>query len=190
MSDILSKFHQRLLPLFPPRSESFAHRATEADLKSSNFRYIFSVQSMTEISHLIEDAVRRSPGVSDTHVSFQYFSRVAPQQDRYKLVGEASRSMWLYGVDDASLPELPNTINVVTNGTPLEHYWFVVAYGPGIYMSLLAEEIANGDEERIYEGFYTFEPQTAFQIISILHQMFPAQIPAPASPEEHGKVAA
>ena len=98
--------------------------------------------------------------------------------------------MWLYGVDDASLPELPNTINVVTNGTPLEHYWFVVAYGPGIYMSLLAEEIANGDEERIYEGFYTFEPQTAFQIISILHQMFPAQIPAPASPEEHGKVAA
>lgn len=190
MSDILSKFHQRLLPLFQPRSESFLRRATEADLKSANFRYIFSVQSMTEISHLIEDAVSRSPGVAETHVSFQYFSRLTPQFDLYKRVGEASRGLWLYGLDDAPLPELPNTINVVTNGTPLEHYWFVVAYGPGIYMSLLAEEISNGDEERIYEGFYTFEPQTAFQIISILHQMFPAQISSPVSPEEHGRVAA
>lgn len=188
MSDIFSTFYHRLLPLFQPRTEAYLHRITPSDLQRSNFRYIFSVQNMIEISYLIEDAVTRSPGTSDTHVSFQYFSRLTPQIDRYKRVAEASRGLWLYGIDDTQLPELPNTTSVITTATPLERYWFVVAYGPGIYMTLLAEEISGDGEDRTYEGFYTFEPEAAFQIVSVLHQMFPTQIPTPISPQEHGKV--
>ena len=71
---------------------------------------------------------------------------------------------------------------------PPGHDWFAVAHDPAIYISPIAEEISNGNDERIYAGLYTFEPQAAFQVVSFLHQMFPQQIPAPVSPEEHGKV--
>ena len=69
----------------------------------------------------------------------------------------ASNNLWLYGVPDAPLPKFPRTIGIDTGGTPLENYWFVVAYGPGIYRTLLAKEIAPEDGQRLYEGFFTFE---------------------------------
>lgn len=181
--DILSTFYQKLLPLFPPRTEGYLSRLTAQDLQHSNFRYIFSVQSMIEISHMIEDSVINTPGVAETHVSFQYFSRIPAQLKQYTKVSEASTGLWLYGVPDASLPQLSRTIGVSTDGTPLEAYWFVVAYGPGLYATLLAEEITPEEGQRMYEGFYTFEPETAFQVISLLHQMFPMQVPAPIAPQ-------
>ncbi len=183
MSDILSNFYQNLLPLFQPRTEAFIRRATPSDLQRTSFRYIFSVKSMIEISRLIEDSVIESRGIADMHVSFQYFSRIEPQLWQYKRVAEAAKGLWLYGVPDAPLPKLPRTIGVSTSGTPLERYWFVVAYGPGINMTLLAEEIAPENDSRLYEGFYTFEPETAYQITMHLHQMFPMQVPEPVSPE-------
>jgi hypothetical protein len=182
-NDVLSTFYHRLLPLFQPRTEAFLQRATPNDLQRTSFRYIFSVKNMIEISRLIEDSVISSQGVSDTHVSFQYFSRIEPQLWQYTRVAEASKGLWLYGVPDAPLPKLPHTIGISTSGTPLEKYWFVIAYGPGLHMTLLAEEIAPEDDQRLYEGFYTFEPVTTFQVALLLHQMFPMQVPEPVSPE-------
>lgn len=182
--DILSTFYQDLLPLFQPRTEGHLHRLKPHDLQHSNFRYIFSVDGMIEISRLIEDSVIETPGIAETHVSFQYFSRIAAQADQYQRVAEASNNLWLYGVPDAPLPKFPRTAGIDTSGTPLEEYWFVVAYGPGIYATLLAKEITPEDSQRLYEGFFTFETQTAYQIITVLHQMFPAQIPEPVPPAE------
>ena len=68
-----------------------------------------------------------------------------------------------------------------------EKYWFVVAYGPGIYATLLAEEIDPEEGQRFYEGFYTFEPNAAFQIISLLHHMFPTQVSPPIAPQDQEK---
>lgn len=177
--DILSTFYHNLLPLFQPQTESHLRQLKPRDLQRSSFRYIFSVDSMTEISHLIEDSVIETSGIADMHVSFQYFSRIAAQADQYQRVAEASNNLWLYGIPDAPLPKFPRTIGISTSGTPLEKYWFVVAYGAGIYATLLAEEIAPEDGQRLYEGFFTFEPDTAYQIITLLHQMFPMQIPEP-----------
>jgi len=182
--DILSIFYHDLLPLFQPRTEGHLHHLKPRDLQHSNFRYIFSVDGMVKISHLIEDSVIKTPGVADTHVSFQYFSRIAAQADQYQRVAEASNNLWLYGVPDAPLPKFPRAIGIDTSGTPLEEYWFVVAYGPGIYATLLAKEITPEDGQRLYEGFFTFETRTAYQIIAVLHQMFPAQIPEPVPPAE------
>lgn len=185
--DILSNFFGKLMPLFPPRSEAFLKRATRDDLRRVNFRYIFTVQGMTEISHMIEDAVIASPGVSRTHVSFQYFSRVADQAERYTRVAQASTGLWLYGVPDATLPEFTRAVSVDTSGTPLENYWFVIAYGPGIHMTLLAEEINPVDrlpgEPRMYEGFYTFDQNFAFKVLTVLHKLFPEQVDEPTLPE-------
>lgn len=185
--DILSNFFGKLMPMFPPRTEAFLKSATREDLNRVNFRYIFTVNGMVEISHMIEDAIIASPGVSETHVSFQYFSRVADQQERYTQVALASTGLYLYGVPDAPLPDFVRTTAVNTAGTPLENYWFVIAYGPGIHMTLLAEEVNPGErlkgEQRMYEGFYTFDPNFAYKVITVMHKLFPEQIAEPTLPE-------
>ncbi|MEW6286843.1 MAG: DICT sensory domain-containing protein [Chloroflexota bacterium] len=181
--DILGNFYRRMLPLYPPRTEALLRRTSPSDLQRLTFRYIFTVDGMIEISHMIEDLIVSSPGVSETHVSFQYFSRLAPQMERYRLVAQSSRGLWLYGVPDVQLPELPNTVYVDTTATPLEHYWYVLAYGPGLSATLLAEELTPEErlagEPRMYEGFYTFEADTAFQVLEVLHQLFPGKVPLP-----------
>lgn len=186
-TDILQNFFGKLMPLFPPRTEAFLKGATREDLQKVSFRYIFSVNGMVEISHMIEDAIIASPGISETHVSFQYFSRVADQKERYLRVAEASTELFIYGVPDALLPDFVRTTTINTTGTPLENYWFVIAYGPGIHMTLLAEEINPGErlkgEPRMYEGFYTFDPNFAYKVITVMHKLFPAQIAEPTLPE-------
>lgn len=186
-TDILQNFFGKLMPMFPPRTEAFLKSATREDLNRVNFRYIFTVQGMTEISHMIEDAIVASPGVSETHVSFQYFSRIADQQERYTQVAQASSGLYLYGVPDAPLPNFTRTTTIDTSGTPLENYWFVIAYGPGIHMTLLAEEINHGErlkgEPRMYEGFYTFDPNFAYKVITVMHKLFPEQVAEPTLPE-------
>jgi len=185
--DILSNFFGKLMPLFPPRTEAFLKSATREDLNRVNFRYIFTVQGMTEISHMIEDAIIASPGISETHVSFQYFSRIADQRERYLRVAQASTGLYLYGIPDAPLPPFNHTTAVDTSGTPLENYWFVIAYGPGIHMTLLAEEINSADklkdEPRMYEGFYTFDQNFAFKVLTVLHKLFPENVGEPTLPE-------
>jgi hypothetical protein len=184
--NVLVQFFGKLLPLFPPRSEAFLKSATNQDLQRVNFRYIFTVHGMTEISHMIEDFVMANPGVADTHVSFQAFSRFADQQERYDKVAEAAKGLWLYGALDVPPPNLRKTIIVDTGGTPLEQYWFVIAYGPGVHMTLLAEEInieRLPHEPRMYEGFYTFDPNFAYKVLNVLHMIFPEQVPAPVLPE-------
>jgi hypothetical protein len=186
-SDPLSQFFGKLLPRFSPRTEAFLKSATLSDLQHVNFRYIFTVSGMVEISHMIEDAITGSPGVAETHVSFQYFSRVAAQQERYAGVASASTGLWLYGVPDLPLPAFTRTTAIDTTGSPLEHYWFVIGYGPGFSMALLAEEITPAErlvgEARMYEGFYTFDADLAYKMLMVLSQLFPAQVNPPALPE-------
>lgn len=185
--NILSQFFGKLLPMFPPRTEAFLRSASAADLQRVNFRYIFTVQGMTEISHLIEDTVISMPGVAQTHVSFQAFSRVADQQAIYTRVAESSTGLWLYGVPDSPLPNFARTVAVDTSGTALVDYWFVIAYGPGLSMCLLAEEQNAAErlpgEPRMYEGFYTFDQNFTYKVLVVLHQIFEDQVPNPTMPE-------
>jgi DICT domain-containing protein len=187
-TDILSSFFQKNMPGFAPRAEAFLKSARASDLQSMNFRYIFTVNGMIEISHLIEDSIISTPGVAETHVSFQYFSRIAAQEPRYIKVADASKEMWLYGIPDTLLPAFNRTSGVDTTGTPLENYWFVIGYGPGFSMTLLAEEVVHGapettGEPRLYEGFYTFDANIAYKLLIVLHLMFPLQVAHPTMPE-------
>lgn len=186
-NDVLGNFYHRILPHYQPRAEALLSNTTANDLQKLTFRYIFTVDGMVTISHMIEDLIIRNKRIADAHVSFQYFSRITPQLERYQEVARASKKLWLYGVPDAPLPELTNTTFINTENTPLEHYWYVIAYGAGISATLLAEEITPENrmpgEPRIYEGFYTFEVDTAFQVLTVLHQLFPKEVPSPIIPE-------
>lgn len=185
---ILVRFFGKFLPKFTPLAEEFLHRFSPEDLQKRNFRYIFTVDGMTEISHLIENFVLANPRTADMHVSFQFFSRFEDQRETYEELAKAVNRMWLYGVPDVPPPVLPRTTIVDTSNTLLVKYWFVVAYGPGVHMTLLAEEISQGDEnvslhDRIYEGFYTFNPDFTYKSIEVLHLIFPDLVPAPLPPE-------
>ncbi|HNH27430.1 MAG TPA: hypothetical protein PLR93_10440, partial [Anaerolineales bacterium] len=78
--DILGSFFNRILPLFPPRTEAVLKGMTTSTLEDMNFRYIFTVDGMVTISHIIEEMINKNKGVADLHVSFQYFSRFADQE--------------------------------------------------------------------------------------------------------------
>lgn len=183
----LERFYHQILPRFSPRAEEILQHVNMKDLQSLSFRYVFTVSGMIEISHLIENFVTQNPQVADLHVSFQYFSRFVPQVHRYREIAESAKGLWLYGVKDTLLPELPRTTVIDTANTRLVDYWFVIAYGLGVHMSLVAEELYPTErlpgEERVYEGFYTFDPVIAFQLVNLMHQMYPQFVPAPTPPE-------
>ncbi len=186
-SNIFETFYYRMLPLFKPQAEQILTISPPETLRRASFRYAFSAEAMINISHIIEDMVIGTPAVATMHVSFQRLSRIVPQQDRYGRVAEAATGLWLYGADDIppdALGELPRTTLIDTTDSYLAQYWFVIAYGPGLGMSLVAEEVPSlTGSERFYEGFYTFDLETAYQLNLILHQIFPNRVRRPVSPE-------
>ena len=185
---ILRNFYQQTLSLYTPREESFLDTASSQVFDRLSFRYTFTVEAMTKVSYIIEDAALANPRVTTLHVSFQYLSRLLPQQARYRRLADVVKGLWLYGVPDvpeSKFPALPRAAIVNTTDTILVNYWFVVAYGPGIGMALLAEEIPPlEDSDRYYEGFYTFDLDIAYQIIAILNRIYPDKIPRPVRPEQ------
>jgi hypothetical protein len=184
---VLETFYNRMMPLYPPQAERFIERASPEVFNEVAFRYTFSVEAMTTVSRIIENSVIDTPGSLDFYVSFQEISRVLPQQSRYRRLVDYARNTWLYGRDDVpseQLSFLKNATIIDTSGTALTNYWFVVSYGPGVGMTLLAEEVsALSGNDRYYEGFYTFEIDVAYQMAAILHHIYPEAVPTPTAPE-------
>jgi len=186
---ILEEFHREVMASYPPQGEALIPRLPPGAWGQVSFRYILSVPAMVEISRIIEDAAAQSRRTADLHVSFQFLSRFLPRVDRYRDIGTGIARGWIYGapdVPDSSGWEWPAPFRWInTEGTPLVYYWFVIAYGPGLSMTLLAREVqALEGEGRYYEGFYTFRPDVAYQLLGILHLCFPEELPVPRRPEE------
>ncbi len=188
--EILQSFYQRMMPIFPPQAERILDSVEKAAFNEMAFRYTFSVEAMTKISHIIEDAAIESQRACDFHASFQYLSRLDPQRDQYQAIVDSGKNLWLYYEPDveassavSNLLRHKNVRIIETTETPLVNYWFVVAYGDELSMTLLAYEVpALSGSERYYEGFYTFEADTAYQVLSILHRIFPDRVPRPVPP--------
>lgn len=185
---VLETFYRDFLAVYPPQGEDVLQHLPSDAWRSVSFRYIFSVEAMTKVSRIIEDAAAQSRRTADLHVSFQFLSRFLPQQERYRALSEGIARGWIYAAPDIPDPWAlvrqlrMQWINV--EGTPLVRYWFVIAYGPGLSMSLLALEVPSLNRSgRYYEGFYTFEPDIAYQLTMILHLLFPNEVPLPRRPE-------
>jgi hypothetical protein len=185
---MLQTFHQEMLPLFTPQSEKLLDNLQPEQLEHIAFRYIFSAEAMARVSHIMQDMVAAGSRQADLHLSFQPLLHLLPPGERYRQVVAAAKGVWLYGEAGSNELEIPAeaTVRLIDTGnTLLTRYWFVVAYRPGSGMSLLAEQVsALSGEDRYYEGFYSFEPEVAYQLISILHHVFPDRVPLPASPDE------
>ncbi len=185
-SELFIQFFHKVLPAYAPQADSLLSQIDPEALSSLNFRYIFSVEKMIEISHMIEDAVRHAQRPADFHVSFQLLSRLEDQISRYRELAGKVECLWVYGVPDIAPVQLPNTVYIDTSNTPLTRYWFLVAYAPELSMTLVAEEIPSplsAPGQRSYEGFYTFETDVAYKVLNLMHQIFPESVPAPIPPE-------
>jgi len=144
---------------------------------------------MVEISRISEDAAAQSRRTADLYVSCQVLSRFLPRMDRCRDIGMGIARGWIYGalgVPDSSGWEWPAPFRWIhTEGAPLVYSWSVIAYGPGLSMTLLAREVQALDGAgRYYEGFYTFRPEVADQLSGNLRLGFPEDLPVPRRPEE------
>src|SRR5262245_30459836 len=99
-NQILHAFHHRMMPLFTPQAEKFVHTIKPETLNRVAFRYTFSIEAMVKISHIIEDTALANASTADLHVSFQYLSRIRPQENRYRKLAERVHGLWLYGTPD------------------------------------------------------------------------------------------
>jgi hypothetical protein len=185
-TEMLQTFHQEMLPLLTPQSEKLLDSLQPEQFQQIAFRFIFSAEAMARVSHIMQDMVAADSGQADLHLSFQPLLHLFPPGERYRQVVAAAKGVWLYGETGSNELEIPTetTVRLIDTGnTLLTRYWFVVAYGAGSGLSLLAEQVsALSGEDRYYEGFYSFEPEVAYQLVAILHHAFPDQVPLPAAP--------
>jgi DICT domain-containing protein len=133
------------------------------------------VQALLLASHAIEDEFVQKHLSAPFYVGFQYFSRLRPQEPRYRAILRSSQRVVVFGLADVPLwyePRFECVAIDVQRGTGLERFWFVVTKGPDWNSALLAENLAGGFskplDKRRYQGFWTFDPVIVERIAGTL----------------------
>lgn len=153
-------------------------------LKASNLFFTTSVLGMEAISHVIEDQAINLGGKFNFYTGFQKFSRLQPQEDRYKRLCQTGNPINVFGIPDmqpwtnpnlrvVSLPKKPSL-----DVTSLSHNWFVVLNNPKfVSMALVASEqprqklaVRNPNKlvYRNFEGFWTYNQTIINEVVGIL----------------------
>ena len=122
-----------------------------------------SIDTMQEISHCIEDGVLHAADKAAFYVSFQQFSRFAPQVARYREIAAHCAGVYVFGIPDWTPPPIANVIYVpLAPGSRLAREWFLVYDAPGYYTSLATEDTTGLQvpaRQRIFRGAWTFLPE-------------------------------
>ncbi len=127
------------------------------------------------VSHVIEDEFVQRQLAQPFYAAFQYFSRVRPQEARYRAILRHAPRVVVFGLADAPLwPEsrLEGAAIDLRLGTGMERFWCVATMGPDWNTAMLAEHVA-GDftgslSRRQYQGFWTFDPLVVERIVRTL----------------------
>lgn len=160
-------------------------------LKSSNLFFTCSVLGMEAISHVIEDQAINLGGKFDFYAGFQKFSRLMPQEERYRKLSMLNNPINIFGIPDAQPWKAPN-LKVFTLQKPrspedssLTHNWFVVLNNPQfVSMALIASElpqaklsVRNPDKlvYRNFEGFWTYNQTVINEVVNILDSYIKSQ---------------
>lgn len=92
---------------------------------------------------------------------FQRMSKFTPQIERYRKLAALAESVYVFGIPDISLPEIPNVMYIPLKPTDqLAREWFLVSYGPDYFSALATEEITeidDPDDARVFRGIWTFD---------------------------------
>jgi DICT domain-containing protein len=131
-------------------------------------------RTMIDISNVIEDTAAAHTPSCLMWVGFQKFSLFAAQEQRYRRLAQSWKHCWIFGVEDAPLPNIPNVTPIaVTPDHPLAKEWFVIADGPAFGTALLAADtsgFAISDRQRRFMGLWSADPGLVRQASSRLAQ--------------------
>ncbi len=153
-------------------------------LQSSNLFFTSSVLGMKAVSHVIEDQAINLGGSFRFFSAFQRFSRLKPQEKRYRRILELGNPVFIFGIPDVAVFSNPNlyVINLPEASgleqPDLSHNWFVVLDSPEmVSMALVARELPNLGRPknapdkllyRNFEGFWTYDQSVITEVASLL----------------------
>ncbi|GEM_PF-782707 len=135
-------------------------------------------RTMSLVSYEIENATLMDDARTRVFSGFQYMSRFVPQIPRYRRLAEKAESIYVFGVPDVEVPEIPNIIYVPLKPTDqLAKEWFLISYGRDYFSALATEEktnITDPDEVRLFNGVWTFE----FALVNIMNEWLTSAVDA------------
>jgi len=125
-------------------------------------------RAMSVISRVIEDATLIDGARNVVYSSFQVMSKFLPQVRRYTEMARKSEHVYVFGVPDTQVPDIPNITYVpLQPHDQLAKEWFIVSFGPTYYSALATEELTNindPDHVRQFKGIWSFD----YNLVTIL----------------------
>lgn len=116
--------------------------------------------TMSRVSYEIENATLIDRAQTRIFAGFQYMSRFIPQIERYTRIAARSESVYIFGVPNVVVPDIPRIVYVpLSEKDALAREWFLVSYGLDYASALATEEMSapdTPDSERIFNGVWTF----------------------------------
>lgn len=135
-------------------------------------------RTMTLISYEIENAVLHDGARARIFSGFQRMSFFLPQVKRYQRLAQRAESIYVFGVPDVPLPNIPNVTYVMIS--PRDQFareWFLVADAPDYASILATEELTNWDDpddQRTFKGVWSFDDR----IVSIVQEWLSSLVDA------------
>lgn len=117
--------------------------------------------TMNVISNEIEDVTLLDSERTRIFSGFQRMSKFLPQLERYRRMAQSAECIYVFGIPDVALPEIPGIVYVELKPEhQLAREWFLVSSGPGYASALVTEEVTSIDTEdslRVFNGLWTFD---------------------------------
>jgi DICT domain-containing protein len=155
-------------------------------LDRKRFR-LHSRRTMVALSHVIEDQAAAAGGPTVLVAAFQRLSLYAVEAARYRPLAPRFARVYVLGVPDMAVPELPNVqIVPLEPNWPLVQEWSVLASGPRVAVGLLARDVEGfriDHRSRSFEGLFTTDAALVDAAVASLCAAL--GLPAPAFERDH-----
>ncbi|HMO58153.1 MAG TPA: DICT sensory domain-containing protein [Roseiflexaceae bacterium] len=123
---------------------------------------LHSRRTMITLSHVIEEQAALGGTATVLIATFQRLSLYAVEAARYRRFALQFAQVYVLGVADAPVPDVPNvTVVPLERNWPLVQEWSVIASGPQVAVGLLALDAVGFRPEqrsRSFEGLFTTDP--------------------------------
>jgi DICT domain-containing protein len=141
-------------------------------MDTKKFR-LHSRRTMIALSHVIEEHAADGGPETVLIAAFQRLSLFAVEAERYRRIASQFAQVYVLGVPDVSIPEVPNVVVVpLESAWPLVQEWSVIASGPRVAVGLFARDTEGFRMEtrsRSFEGLFTTETVLIDATIARLH---------------------
>jgi len=135
-------------------------------------------RTMTLISYEIENAVLHDGARARIFSGFQRMSFFLPQVKRYTRLAERAESVYVFGVPDVPVPNIPNVTYVkISPRDQFAKEWFLLADAPDYASILATEELSSWDDpddRRTFKGVWSFDDR----IVTIVQEWLSSLVEA------------